>query len=221
MQCLRQEIPFSKIPSPVSNPVMYCRFSMNLYTKTDTALGRHRNGDRITGGVSSQHLQDSVWCMYLGFSFVSYHSLQGTLNVTSRWSQIYSQGMAVKEICHVGVYRATVTNIYILKRNYITSVLQEYAICNTEGFPAFRQTLQLPSSALRVVSSFGQFQKSFWQWAVITRPLSTHGTTQTQNVGIHRHPCLWVGFEPTIPAFERAKTVHALDRVATVIWINP
>jgi hypothetical protein len=26
-----------------------------------------------------------------------------------------------------------------------------------------------------------------------------------------------VGFEPTIPAFERAKTIHALDRAATVI----
>jgi hypothetical protein len=27
----------------------------------------------------------------------------------------------------------------------------------------------------------------------------------------------WVGFEPKIPAFERAKRVHALDRAATVI----
>jgi hypothetical protein len=26
-----------------------------------------------------------------------------------------------------------------------------------------------------------------------------------------------VGFQPTIPVFERAKTVHALDRAATVI----
>jgi hypothetical protein len=26
----------------------------------------------------------------------------------------------------------------------------------------------------------------------------------------------WVGFEPTIPVSERAKTVHALDRYATV-----
>jgi hypothetical protein len=26
-----------------------------------------------------------------------------------------------------------------------------------------------------------------------------------------------VGFEPTIPAFEQAKTVHALDRASTVI----
>jgi hypothetical protein len=28
---------------------------------------------------------------------------------------------------------------------------------------------------------------------------------------------LWVRFEPTIPGFERAKTVYALDRAATVI----
>jgi hypothetical protein len=29
-----------------------------------------------------------------------------------------------------------------------------------------------------------------------------------------------VGFEPTIPAFKRAKTVHALDRAAIVIgWV--
>jgi hypothetical protein len=26
-----------------------------------------------------------------------------------------------------------------------------------------------------------------------------------------------IGFEPTIPVFERAKTVHALDRAATEI----
>jgi hypothetical protein len=29
-----------------------------------------------------------------------------------------------------------------------------------------------------------------------------------------------VGFEPTIPVFERAKAVHALDRAATVICIR-
>jgi hypothetical protein len=41
--------------------------------------------------------------------------------------------------------------------------------------------------------------------------------TQTQNK--HRHPCLQVGFEPAIPEFERAKTVHALDRAATVMTV--
>jgi hypothetical protein len=29
-----------------------------------------------------------------------------------------------------------------------------------------------------------------------------------------------MGLEPTTPAFERAKTVHALDRTATVIGYN-
>jgi hypothetical protein len=29
-----------------------------------------------------------------------------------------------------------------------------------------------------------------------------------------------VGFEPTIPAFERTKTVHVLDRTATVIGLK-
>jgi hypothetical protein len=30
-----------------------------------------------------------------------------------------------------------------------------------------------------------------------------------------------VVFEPTIPVFERAKTLHALDRAATVIGPHP
>jgi hypothetical protein len=50
----------------------------------------------------------------------------------------------------------------------------------------------------------------------VARPLHTHRTTQTQNestqISMPR-----VGFEPTIPAFARAKTVHVLYRVATVI----
>jgi hypothetical protein len=29
-----------------------------------------------------------------------------------------------------------------------------------------------------------------------------------------------VGFEPTIPVFERAKTFHALDRAATVVSLR-
>jgi hypothetical protein len=49
-----------------------------------------------------------------------------------------------------------------------------------------------------------------------TRPLCTHRTTQTQNRCTHTTMPL-VGVEPTIPTFERAKTVHALDHGATVI----
>jgi hypothetical protein len=47
-----------------------------------------------------------------------------------------------------------------------------------------------------------------------------HKTTQTQNkrtqTSMHH-----VGFEPTIPVFERAKMVHALDRAVTVIGQVP
>jgi hypothetical protein len=47
----------------------------------------------------------------------------------------------------------------------------------------------------------------------VARPLPTHRTTQTQNKRTQTS-MPWVGFEHTIPAFERAKTVHALDRAA-------
>jgi hypothetical protein len=50
----------------------------------------------------------------------------------------------------------------------------------------------------------------------VRRKAATYKTTQTQNnrtqTSIPR-----VSFEPTIPVFERAKIVHALDRAATVI----
>jgi hypothetical protein len=53
----------------------------------------------------------------------------------------------------------------------------------------------------------------------VARPLSTHRATQTQNKRTQTSmPPM--GFEPTIPVFERAKTVHALDHAATVIGIE-
>jgi hypothetical protein len=52
----------------------------------------------------------------------------------------------------------------------------------------------------------------------VARPLPTHRTTQTQNKRTHTQTSMpRVGFEPTIPASEREKTVHDLDRSATVI----
>jgi hypothetical protein len=50
----------------------------------------------------------------------------------------------------------------------------------------------------------------------VTRPLPTYRTTQTQNKRIQTS-MPWVGFEPTIPVFERTKTVHESDRSATAI----
>jgi hypothetical protein len=49
----------------------------------------------------------------------------------------------------------------------------------------------------------------------VARPLPTH-TTQIQNKGTQTS-MPGVGLEPTISVFERAKTVHVLDRAASVI----
>jgi hypothetical protein len=49
----------------------------------------------------------------------------------------------------------------------------------------------------------------------VVRPLPTHRKTQTQNERTQTF-IPGAGFEPTIPEFKRAKTVHALDRGDTV-----
>jgi hypothetical protein len=54
-----------------------------------------------------------------------------------------------------------------------------------------------------------------WTWdQPVARPLSTHTITEAQNI---QTSMPWLGSEHTIPAFKRAKTVHDLDRAATVI----
>jgi hypothetical protein len=50
-------------------------------------------------------------------------------------------------------------------------------------------------------------------------PLPPHRTTETQNKGTQTS-MPWVGLEPTIRAFERAKTVHASHRAATAIGVQ-
>jgi hypothetical protein len=50
----------------------------------------------------------------------------------------------------------------------------------------------------------------------VARPLSAHRTTQTQNKRTQTS-IPQVGFKPTIPVFERTKTVHALDRAFAMI----
>jgi hypothetical protein len=52
----------------------------------------------------------------------------------------------------------------------------------------------------------------------VARPQPTHRTAQTQNKRIQTSMTR-VGFEPTVPAFERAKIVHALDGAGTVIGV--
>jgi hypothetical protein len=50
----------------------------------------------------------------------------------------------------------------------------------------------------------------------VARPLPAHRIEQTQNKRTQASVSQ-VGFEPTIPEFERAKIVHALDGAVTVV----
>jgi hypothetical protein len=50
----------------------------------------------------------------------------------------------------------------------------------------------------------------------VARPLPAYRTAQTQNKRTQTF-MPQVGFEPKIPVFDREKTVHALDSLATVI----
>jgi hypothetical protein len=50
----------------------------------------------------------------------------------------------------------------------------------------------------------------------VARPLPAHRAAKTQNKR-KQTSMPQVGFAPTIPVFEQAETVHALDRAATVI----
>jgi hypothetical protein len=90
----------------------------------------------------------------------------------------------------------------------------------------FSLALQPPwalASAFQFHDHFTDRRTPWMSDQLVARPLPKHRTTQTQNKHIHTHqtsiPC--VGFEPTIPASERAKTVHALERSVTVTGKGP
>jgi hypothetical protein len=99
-----------------------------------------------------------------------------------------------------------------------------------------RKLLILPGLELRPLgrpaSSYSLYQLRYFRnlfytdgrtpWASdqpVARPLPTRRTTQAQNKRTHT-AITWVGFELTISAFGRAKTVHVLDRAATLIGDN-
>jgi hypothetical protein len=72
-----------------------------------------------------------------------------------------------------------------------------------------------------------QFRNHFKQtvgllgWVTSTSQGRYLNTGQNKHkIKLHMHPCLRVGFESTIPTFERAKTVHTLHRAATMIGIQ-
>jgi hypothetical protein len=77
--------------------------------------------------------------------------------------------------------------------------------------------LLLPLWSIGLISQFlDYFTDGMTPWRsdqLVARPLPKHRTTETQKKRTQTS-MLRVGFEPTIPAFERGKTVHVLHRAA-------
>jgi hypothetical protein len=61
-----------------------------------------------------------------------------------------------------------------------------------------------------------QFRNLFTQTVALLGRVISPSQGRYLHTGQHK-PMLLMGFEPTIPAFDKAKTVHASDRAATPI----
>jgi hypothetical protein len=119
----------------------------------------------------------------------------------------------------------------LLRTSHIHRVLWR-VLCTTQ-FPFFNTSFLGPAQYLSIylwlynlLLDLGPFFSFLILYTVyktpwtgdepVARPLPTRRTTWTQNK--HTQTSMpWEGFEPTTPAFERTKTIHALDRAATVI----
>jgi hypothetical protein len=57
-----------------------------------------------------------------------------------------------------------------------------------------------------------------FDWRSARRKAATYTQDNTNTEQTHTQTSMhWVEFEPTVPTFERAKTVHSLDRGSTVM----
>jgi hypothetical protein len=83
----------------------------------------------------------------------------------------------------------------------------------------FPLALQPPWALASDFQFYDHFTDGRTPWTsdqLVARPLPRHRTTQVQNKHTYQTSMPYVGFEPTIQASKRAKTVHSLVRSATV-----
>jgi hypothetical protein len=107
---------------------------------------------------------------------------------------------------------------YLTPANVLHITLFNYIYFNSFIYQWLTQPFVGPWPLLQFCNLFYTDGGTPWKTdQAVARPLPTHKTRQTQNKLTHKHPYLWAGSEPTISAFEQAKTFHALDRAATVI----
>jgi hypothetical protein len=142
--------------------------------------------------------------------------------------------MTVEFVCYLFLMKSVYLSIYlsIYLSTYLSIYLSIYlSVCLSVCLPTYLPTY-LPIYLSIYLSIYGftvllLVLRRFFSFLILytvgatpstvdqpfTRPQPAHRTTQTQNKRIQTSMPR-VGFEPTIPAFERTKTVHTLDSAA-------
>jgi hypothetical protein len=114
-------------------------------------------------------------------------------------ARVFLQGNDKGHLKVMNVMKATNTNV----NSFIFSVYGSAALSTFGLFSSFL----IPYTLVRTLWTGDQ---------PVARPLRTHRITETHNKRTQT-AMPRVGYEPTNPVFERAKTIHALDRAATVM----
>jgi hypothetical protein len=104
-------------------------------------------------------------------------------------------------------------NLQLLQRHVVNYETQRHLYIDIYGSTVLFLRLWPNSFSFLIIYTVG---RTPWMGDLsVARPLPTHRTTRTQNKR-KQTSIPWVGFEPRIPAFQRAKTVNALDR--PLLW---
>jgi hypothetical protein len=103
-------------------------------------------------------------------------------------------------------------NFMKFSKNFITNIL---------GIFTFSMALWAHSGPWPLIQFLNHFSQRVGFLGRVISPsqglyLNTGQHKHRINAYTHQTFMLWVGFAPTIPASERAKVIHALDRSATV-----
>jgi hypothetical protein len=139
------------------------------------------------------------------------------VKTSTSWAFIYesTQTGFSSPICTISAAFVLATSSHILSSVHLRQSWQCYILC------IFTMALPTHSGPRSLIQFLNNFSQSVWLLGrVINRSQGC-----CLNTGQHKHRINaytyqtfmpWLGFEPKIPASEREKTVHALDRATTV-----
>jgi hypothetical protein len=147
---------------------------------------------------------------------VSFHKSSYQDHILSSWIQSipYFYEETIYLSIYLSVYLSICLSIYLsLCLSIYPSIYLSLSVCLWLYSPGG------PWPHFQFINLYTVSRTSWTGDQPVARPLPTHRATQTQNKRTQTSMPR-VGFEPTIPVFEWAKTVHALDRASTVIGIK-